>query len=241
MSTENDVPLGEGSRRYYEQQFGSRIHQINKGCRAPQRDSGGSGWGGGRAGCGAVFVVIFVLRLIFLFLNTHSNKPSNDFALPQHHFDFGEQQRLPDFPGQDKDKDKDELKRLEDILRRMKQPDPDAGKPNDDIPVGGPGQKPPNNEPEAGKANDDNSPGPERLLTQADVPLLEGLCYRIYHEGRQPGASPGKPLGSGSSRRPTASCSATTSGASCSWRSMSCSTMRPCMMVPPSTTFPARS
>lgn len=170
MSSENDVPLGEGSRRYYEQQFGDRIHQIKKaGGSAPQRNNGGSGWGGGRAGCGVVFVVIFILRLIFLFVNTQSSKPSQDFTLPQHQFDFGEPKRLVDFPAEDQDKD--EIQRLQDILRQMEKQHPDAG-----------------------KQNDDNFPDPECLLTEADVPLLEGLCYRIYQESLQPGATPGNRL-----------------------------------------------
>jgi len=171
MSTENDVPLGEGSRRYYEQQFGDRIHQIKKaGGSAPQPSGGGSNWSG-RAGCGGIFVVFFIIRLILLFVRTQSDTPSYNYSPPQHHqFDFGEQKRLEDLVL--KDKDNDELPRLEDILGpHLDKQDPDVGKPNDD-----------------------KFAGPERLLTEADVPLLEGLCYRMDQESRQPGPTPGKRL-----------------------------------------------
>lgn len=82
MSTENDVPLGEGSRRYYEQMFGDRIRQVNKGGGSvPRRDSGGSN-GTGRAGCGVAIAIFVVIRIIAAVLSTHSHPSSRSYTLP---------------------------------------------------------------------------------------------------------------------------------------------------------------
>jgi hypothetical protein len=75
MSTENDVPLGEGSQRYYEQLFGERIREISKGESARQPDNGGSN-GNGRVGCGVLIAVCFLIRIVTTFLNTHSHSSS---------------------------------------------------------------------------------------------------------------------------------------------------------------------
>jgi hypothetical protein len=168
MSTENDVPLGEGSRRYYEQQFGSRINQIKKGGSAPQRDNSSPNWGG-RAGCGGILAVIFLVRLILIFARSQSNTPSYDSTpTPPPQFNVKMQKRPDDLA--DKANAEDEMRRLRDILHQ------DAEK----------------KDPDFRKQGDDDFPGPERLLTEADVPLLEGLCYRIYQEGRQRRPTPGK-------------------------------------------------
>ncbi|HTU19276.1 MAG TPA: hypothetical protein VMG10_14545 [Gemmataceae bacterium] len=171
MSSENDVPLGEEARNYYEQQFGNRIHQIKKGGgSAPQRNSSGPSWGGGRAGCGVVFAVIFLLRLIFLFVRTQSSTPSYDYSTtqqPPFHVDM--EKRIDNFAG--KGNDDEELQRILERLRQQaEKPEPDFRKPN----------------------GDEEPDFPERLLTEADVPLLEGLCYRIHQESLQHGATPGK-------------------------------------------------
>jgi hypothetical protein len=75
MSTENDVPLGEGSRGYYERMFGDRIRQVRKGGDAPKRDNGAPNWNG-RAGCGVAIAVFMLIRIIFAVLNAHSHTPS---------------------------------------------------------------------------------------------------------------------------------------------------------------------
>ncbi|MGH7172432.1 MAG: hypothetical protein ACRELF_13130 [Gemmataceae bacterium] len=169
MSTENDVPLGESSRRYYEQQFGDRIHQIKKGGgSAPQRDSGGSNWNG-RAGCGGILAVIFIIRLIAALVSSQSSTPSYNYSPPpQQQFNDDMRKQLDDLAVQDKAADKI-LKDLDEALRQG-------------------GQK---NVPDFG-VEDERDGAAKFLLTEADVPLLEGLCYRIYQESRQPGATPGK-------------------------------------------------
>ena len=135
MSTENDVPLGEGSRRYYEQQFGDRIHEIKKGGSSPRRDSGSPNWSG-RAGCGGLLAVIFIVRFILIFIRTQSSTPSYNYT-PSPQFNAGMQQPLGELDVEDEEK---------------------------------------------------------ILLAEADVPLLEGLCYRIQQESRQPQPTPGKRL-----------------------------------------------
>ncbi len=82
MSTENDVPLGDDSRRYYEQQFGDRIRQVNKGGGAtPKSKSGGSNWNG-RAGCGGGAVAAFVVIRIVIALFRVSSSPSHNYSIP---------------------------------------------------------------------------------------------------------------------------------------------------------------
>ncbi|HEY7328907.1 MAG TPA: hypothetical protein VH592_14785 [Gemmataceae bacterium] len=76
MSTENDVPLGEGSQRYYEQLFGDRIRQINKADSARQADNSGSN-NSGRLGCGVMIAAFFLIRLFTTFLNTHSHSSTH--------------------------------------------------------------------------------------------------------------------------------------------------------------------
>ena len=166
MSTENDVPLGEESRRHYEQQFGDRIQRINKGGKAPQRDSGSSSWNG-RAGCGGILAVIFIIRLIAVLFHSHSSTPSYNYTPPpQPQFKVGMPQGN-DRKVQDKEVDRI-LERLDKAVRQR-------------------GVK---NLPDFGAA-DENVRDPQVLLTEADVPLLEGLCYRIYQESLRPKSTPG--------------------------------------------------
>ncbi len=82
MSTENDVPLGEGSRRYYEEKFGDRIRQVNKsGGSAPNHDRGGS-TGTGRAGCGVAIAILVAIRVISAILNSHSHTSPRSYTPP---------------------------------------------------------------------------------------------------------------------------------------------------------------
>jgi hypothetical protein len=90
MSNENDVPLGEGSRRYYDRLFGDRIRQVNKGG-APRRDSSGP-TGSGRAGCGVLIAVFVLIRILSLVFRTH---PSTLPTLP--HFEVGMPQQPRDW------------------------------------------------------------------------------------------------------------------------------------------------
>jgi hypothetical protein len=88
MSSENDVPLGDGSRRYYEQKFGDRIRQVSKSG-GKDTNSGGSKWNG-RAGIGGVIFIIFiVLRLVAVI-------GRNDRPPVQQQGDFNEIQRQMD-------------------------------------------------------------------------------------------------------------------------------------------------
>ncbi len=81
MPSENDVPLGEGARRYYEQQFGDRIRQVSKTGGVP-KNSGGSNWSG-KAGAGAVIGVVFVIiRIIIAVARTDSSTPSYTYTPP---------------------------------------------------------------------------------------------------------------------------------------------------------------
>lgn len=139
MSTENDVPLGEGARRYYEQQFGERIHEIKKGRRTPQRDSG-SIWNG-RAGCGGILVVLVLLRVIVALIGTLANKSPD-----------------PPMPG---------LAAPEFINPRK---------------------------PLAEQIQEVNAEAETALLRHGEVPLPQGLCYRMYQESLRPEATPGKHL-----------------------------------------------
>jgi hypothetical protein len=83
MSTENDVPLGEGSRGYYERKFSDRIRQVKKGGgSAPNRDNGGSN-GAGRAGCGVAIAIFILIRIIISVLNSHSHTPTYHYSPPQ--------------------------------------------------------------------------------------------------------------------------------------------------------------
>jgi hypothetical protein len=77
MSSENDVPLGDEARRYYERQFGERIRQVRKrGGTSPnvgsKRDEG--------AGTVVVLGVIFILINIMLAVaRTDSSEPSYSY------------------------------------------------------------------------------------------------------------------------------------------------------------------
>lgn len=81
MSTENDVPLGEGSQRYYERLFGDRVRKVNKGGGAPQNSGGGSN-GSGRAGCGILIAGFVLIRILSVVFHSH---PSTMPTLP--HFE----------------------------------------------------------------------------------------------------------------------------------------------------------
>jgi hypothetical protein len=87
MSTENDVPLGEGSQRYYEQLFSERIRQINKSDSTRQPVNGGSN-NSGRLGCGLLIAVFFLIRIVTTFLNTHSHTSSYYSSPPEHPMKF---------------------------------------------------------------------------------------------------------------------------------------------------------
>ncbi|HWG44928.1 MAG TPA: hypothetical protein VN688_19320 [Gemmataceae bacterium] len=156
MSSENDVPLGEGSRRYYEQQFGERIRKVSKSGNTPPSNGGGWNWNG-RAGAGLILGVIFiVIRIILVVARTDSSAPSYTYkpVVPQKlEADFHFRKHLNDVPIQDDAKDI--------------QPDPAFG-PLALIP---------------------NPANPQ--LDQRDVPLLEGLCYRIHTESQQFERTPG--------------------------------------------------
>jgi hypothetical protein len=96
MSSENDVPLGEGSRRYYEQQFGDRIRQVKKGGgRAPSDGGDGSKWQRG-AGCGGLLAVFFIIRIVMVLVGSQSNAPSYNYTPTPPDFDVGMKQDLND-------------------------------------------------------------------------------------------------------------------------------------------------
>lgn len=170
MSTENDVPLGEDSRRYYEQQFDKRIDQIKKDGSAPKRNNGGGSNWNGRAGCGGLLAVFFIIRVIAALVGTHSRTPSYDYTPPTPpRFDF----ELPNQEGKFGVKEDNNMGQVQDELRRLQQLLRENGQKNEaDLLI----------------------PDGESLLGEADVPLLEGLCYRIQQESRQPQPTPGKRL-----------------------------------------------
>jgi hypothetical protein len=162
MSTENDVPLGEGSRRYYEQLFGERVRQVKKGGSAPKPNSGSSN-ANGRAGCGTAIAILIAIRLIAAVLNTHSHTSSYTVHAPP-------PPRFNGAPFADNHAPEDEaMQRLRQLLdnRDPFQLRPDEAPHEIDITA---------------------------LLTKDDVPLLEGLCYRLYREHLHDGATPGKHL-----------------------------------------------
>lgn len=156
MSTENDVPLGEDSRRYYEQKFGERIRQVNRRG-GPLRDPGGSNWNG-RVGAGVVIGVLFVIiRIMIAASRSGSHTPSYTYNPPP---------PPPQF-------DAELQRRLNEMGIRGDQKDVFA----------------PNDMPMFGKMPEAEEVDP--LLTEADVPLLEGLCYRIHQENLRNGQTPG--------------------------------------------------
>jgi hypothetical protein len=155
MSTENDVPLGEGSHRYYEQKFGDRIRQVNKRG-GPARDPGGSNWNG-RVSAGVIIgIIIVILRIMIAASRSGSHTSSYTYNPPQPPpFDAELQRRLNEIGIQGDQKD---------------------------VFV-------PNGMPMFGKMPGAREDDP--LLTDADVPLIEGLCYRIQQESLRPGQTPG--------------------------------------------------
>lgn len=76
MSTENDVPLGEEARRFYEQQFGERIQQIKKGGKAPQHNPRGSFNWFSPAGFGWIAGAAFIMHIFVSFIRPQSNTPT---------------------------------------------------------------------------------------------------------------------------------------------------------------------
>jgi hypothetical protein len=143
MSTENDVPLGEGAQRYYEQQFGDRIRKVSKGDNRP-RGGGSVGWGKG--GCGTLFMIAIVIRIIAAFFRSSgSNTNTYRYTPPP-----------PPPPV---------VFQQPQLGQELFQPQPDP----------------------LAQFKENLSP----LLTANDVPLLQGLCYRIYQESRQPKPTPG--------------------------------------------------
>ena len=73
MATENDVPLGDGARRYYEQQFGERIRQVNKG---GSRSNGAPSNSGARTGCGVVILIFLAIRIFSALLRSSPSAPT---------------------------------------------------------------------------------------------------------------------------------------------------------------------
>jgi hypothetical protein len=146
MSTENDVPLGEGSRQYYEQQFGDRIRQVKKGGGQP---SGGSSGNWGKGGCGTVVLIFIGIRVISALFR--SSGPSSQ----SYHYNP---------PSPPAIQFQQPMMKMEDLLPNQQ-----------DALIGA-------------------DEGEVALLRQNDVPFLQGLCYRIYQESRQPNPTPGKHL-----------------------------------------------
>jgi hypothetical protein len=75
MSSENDVPLGDEARRYYERQFGERIRQVRK--RGGTPPSPGGSKEDEYAGTALILGVICIITRIILFgASTDSSEPS---------------------------------------------------------------------------------------------------------------------------------------------------------------------
>lgn len=158
MSTENDVPLGEGSRRYYEQMFGDRIRQVSKSGTAPSRNRPSSG-SPGRAGCGVLIAIFIAIRFIAAFMGSHSNHTTNNPPPPPRF-------NAAPFPD-NRVPDDDALERLRQLMQKQKLNHIEPKRPLHEV--------------------EQNF-----LLTKDDVPFLEGLCYRLYHESLRKEATPGK-------------------------------------------------
>jgi hypothetical protein len=109
MSSENDVPLGEGARNYYEQQFGHRVRNVaNPGVRPPASNTGGgnrggTGWWGGGVGV-VVVVIVIILRFVSAASRDHS-KPSYNYQTPPQ-------------PRRDEKQKNDQI---DDLLRKMRE------------------------------------------------------------------------------------------------------------------------
>lgn len=128
MSTENDVPLGDGARRYYEQLFGDRIRRVNKGSdSAPQgNDGGGSNWNG-RAGCGGAVAAFIIIRILIALAHSSWSTPSHDYSTPPAHFRLQPQFEERNVPLNERD-DLEVRRHLDQLLldleRAEKQADP---------------------------------------------------------------------------------------------------------------------
>ncbi len=60
MTADDDVPLGDAAR-HYEQKFGDKVRQVQKG--GARRPAGGGGSGAGRSAvAGVIILVVIVLR-----------------------------------------------------------------------------------------------------------------------------------------------------------------------------------
>jgi hypothetical protein len=85
MAADEDVPLGDAAR-HYEQQFGDKIRQVQKGgARPPAGAPRGGGWGAGRGAVGAVLVVVFIVIRLLVSIGNSSNRhptPSYTFTPP---------------------------------------------------------------------------------------------------------------------------------------------------------------
>lgn len=128
MSTENDVPLGDGARRYYEQLFGDRIRRVNKGSdSAPQGNCGGGSNWNGRVGCGVAAVAFIIIRILLILTHTSSSTPPYDYSTPPAHFQL--QPRIEERNVPLNERDDLEVRRhldqlLLDLERAEKQADP---------------------------------------------------------------------------------------------------------------------
>jgi len=157
------VPLGEGARRYYEQQFGDRIRKVSKGGGS---SGGGSNWNG-RAGCGIAIGVIVLLRIIVAFSRIGSSTPSYTYTPPpQPRFDPDWQKKLDERLAED-----NQEKRFNDMLQQIIEAQP--------------AERPQPAQPQDLAALEKNG------LRNEEVPLPQGLCYRIHHESRRAMPTPG--------------------------------------------------
>jgi hypothetical protein len=115
MSSENDVPLGDGSRRYYQELFDERIRQINKENGSRRPDKGDSN-NNGRLGCGALIAVFLFIRIFTVFLNSHSHTSSFSSSPPPPPRLKFQQPILIDPPGIDA-REEDERRLLDQLFK----------------------------------------------------------------------------------------------------------------------------
>jgi hypothetical protein len=164
MAADEDIPLGDAAR-HYERQFGDRIRQVQKrGARPPAGGTGGSGGSG--TGRGAVWAVLVLVFIVIRVVISVSSSSSRNSS-PSYNF-------TPPRPQVDFEQQRRAFAELDKLQRDAEQREQ--------------GWKP------LAPALLDEGPGPSYRFEEGDVPLPEGLCYRIVQEARGANVTPGSRL-----------------------------------------------
>jgi hypothetical protein len=83
MASDDDVPIGEGARNYYEQQFGSRIEKISAGAARSKPAPSSSNWGGRGVGGGIAVAVFILIRVVIGLSSANKSSHTSYPTIPQ--------------------------------------------------------------------------------------------------------------------------------------------------------------